>query len=255
MQLEMTPAQLAFVAAVFALAGFVKGVTGMGLPTVAIGLLATRMPTLSAIAIVIIPAILTNIWQTFVGPYLKGILVRLWPLFLGTCVGVWSGAGLLVGKFAPYATVMLGLLLMIYSFIALTGVLFHVAPRNEKWVAGVCGYLSGLIAATTGIQVFPGMPFLQSVNLQRDEFIQALGTFFTVATVAMMVNLTHSGVFTTAVAIPGGFGLVAAFAGMYLGQVLRERMHPDTFRRWFLIAMIGLGAYLAIEQLIRLHLI
>ncbi|HEU0084947.1 MAG TPA: TSUP family transporter, partial [Bradyrhizobium sp.] len=67
------------IAAVFLLAGLVKGVLGLGLPTVAMGLLAVSMPPAHAMAIVIVPAIVTNIWQTFVGPYLRDITRRLWP--------------------------------------------------------------------------------------------------------------------------------------------------------------------------------
>src|ERR1700754_2753367 len=86
---SMPLSTLLTVAAVFLLAGFVKGVIGLGLPTVAIGLLATRMPPSHAMAIVIVPAIVTNIWQTFVGPYLRDIVRRLWPLMVGTVVGIW----------------------------------------------------------------------------------------------------------------------------------------------------------------------
>ena len=71
------------IAAAFLLAGFVKGVIGLGLPTVSMGLLAVTMPPSQALAIVIVPAIVTNIWQTFVGPYLRDIIRRLWPLMVG----------------------------------------------------------------------------------------------------------------------------------------------------------------------------
>ena len=74
---------LLLIAAAFLLAGFVKGVIGLGLPTVSMGLLAVTMPPSQAIAIVIVPAIVTNIWQTFVGPYLRDIIRRLWPLMVG----------------------------------------------------------------------------------------------------------------------------------------------------------------------------
>src|SRR5436190_907184 len=84
---------LVLIAAVFALAGFIKGVIGLGLPTVSMGLLAVAMPPGQALAIVIVPAIVTNIWQTFVGPYLRDIVRRLWPLMLGTIVGIWLDAG------------------------------------------------------------------------------------------------------------------------------------------------------------------
>ena len=80
---------LLLIAAVFLLAGFVKGVIGLGLPTVSMGLLAVTMPPSHALAIVIVPAIVTNIWQTFVGPYLRDIIRRLWPLMAGTVIGIW----------------------------------------------------------------------------------------------------------------------------------------------------------------------
>ena len=99
---------LILIAAVFALAGFVKGVIGLGLPTVSIGLLAVAMPPAQALAIVIVPAIVTNIWQTFVGPYLKDIIRRLWPLMLGTAIGIRAGSGLMTGPYAGYGTVVLG---------------------------------------------------------------------------------------------------------------------------------------------------
>ena len=82
----MTESFLVLIAATFLLAGFIKGTLGLGLPTVAMGLLAVTMPPGQAIAIVIVPAIVTNIWQTFVGGYLRDIMRRLWPLMVGTVI-------------------------------------------------------------------------------------------------------------------------------------------------------------------------
>ncbi|WP_275248632.1 sulfite exporter TauE/SafE family protein [[Pseudomonas] carboxydohydrogena] len=243
------------IALVFMLAGFVKGVIGMGLPTVAIGLLATRMPPAHAIAIVIGPAIITNLWQTFGGPYFFRIVRRLWPLLLACCLGVWSGADFLSGPFAPYGTILLGLLLIVYSVISLRRPQFHVAKGKEGWIGAICGYLSGLIAAATGVQVIPAMPFIHALGMERDEFIQALGVFFTTSTVAMLFNLRSGGFLTADIALPATLGLIAALIGMYLGQVLRLRMPPETFRRWFLYSMIALGAYLAIDKIVQLNLI
>ena len=146
---------LIFIAFAFLLAGFVKGTLGLGLPTVAMGLLATTMAPGQAIAIVIVPAIVTNIWQTFVGPYLRDILRRLWPLMLGTVVGIWINAGLLTGPYAAYGTVVLGALLVIYAIVGLSRFNFKVARRHEKWVGGIVGLITGLISAATGVQVIP----------------------------------------------------------------------------------------------------
>ena len=244
---------LFLVAGVFLLAGFVKGTIGLGLPTVAMGLLATRMPPAQALAIVIVPAIVTNIWQTFVGPYLRDIVRRLWPLMIGTVIGILSGAGLMTGPYARYGTVVLGMLLVIYAIIGLTKLKFSVARRHEKWLGGIVGLVTGVISAATGVQVIPSMPFMQAIGMEKDELVQALGVFFTTATVALAFNLTGAGLLNATVAVPGGVAIAAAFAGMYLGQVLRARMDAETFRRWFLIAMMLLGIYLAGDMLAKIY--
>src|SRR5260221_3643636 len=130
---------LLFITAAFLLAGFIKGVLGLGLPTVAMGLLAVTMPPGQALAIVIVPAIITNIWQTFVGPYLRDIIRRLWPLMVGTVIGIWLNAGMLTGPYAPYATVVLGALLVLYAILGLSKFAFKVARRDEKWIGGIVG--------------------------------------------------------------------------------------------------------------------
>jgi len=240
----MTLAMLIAIAGVFLLAGFVKGVIGLGLPTVAIGLLATRMPPAQAVAIVIAPAIVTNIWQTFVGSYLRDIVRRLWPLMIGTCLGIWSGAGLMTGPYARFGTIVLGVLLVIYAVIGLRKLRFTVRPAHEPWVGGVVGVVTGLVSAATGVQVIPSMPFMQAIGMDKDELVQALGVFFTTATVALAFNLSNAGLLTVSVALPGIIAMIAAFAGMFLGQAVRAVMNAETFRRWFLIALMVLGVYL-----------
>ena len=236
---------LLLIAAAFLLAGFIKGVLGLGLPTVSMGLLAVTMPPAQALAIVIVPAIVTNIWQTFVGPYLRDIIRRLWPLMVGTVVGIWLNAGLLTGPYARYGTVVLGVLLVIYAIIGLSKFSFQVARSDEKWIGGIVGLITGVVSAATGVQVVPSMPYLQAIGMEKDELVQALGVFFTVATVALAFNLTSAGLLTAATALPGAVAMAAAFAGMFIGQAVRSRMQPEVFRRWFLIAMIFLGIYLA----------
>lgn len=236
---------LLLIAAAFLLAGFIKGVIGLGLPTVSMGLLAVTMPPSHALAIVIVPAVVTNIWQTFIGPYLRDIIRRLWPLMAGTVLGIWLNAGMLTGPYARYGTVVLGVLLVIYAIVGLSQFSFRVARSNEKWIGGIVGVMTGVVSAATGVQVIPSMPFMQAIGMEKDELVQALGVFFTVATVALAFNLTSAGLLSASTALPGAVAMAGAFAGMLIGQAVRSRLQPDAFRRWFLIAMIFLGLYLA----------
>jgi uncharacterized membrane protein YfcA len=102
-----------------------------------------------------------------------------------------------------------------------------------------------VVSAATGVQVIPSMPFMQAIGMEKDELVQALGVFFTTATVALAFNLTSAGLLTAATALPGAVAMAGAFVGMFIGQAVRSRLQPEAFRRWFLIAMILLGIYLA----------
>ena len=240
---------LLLIAAVFLVAGFVKGGLGLGLPTVAVGLLAVAMPPAQALAIVIVPAIVTNIWQTFVGPHLRGIILRLWPLMVGTVIGISLNRGMLTGPYARYGAVLIGILLVIYAVIGLSKFSFSVARKNEKWIGGIVGVVTGTVSATTGVQVLPSVPFMQAIGMEKDELVQALGVFFTVATVTLAFNLTRAGLLSAATALPGGIAMACSFVGMFIGQKVRSRMPPEAFRRWFLISMILLGVYLGVSAL------
>jgi hypothetical protein len=251
---DMSILLLTFIAAVFFLAGFVKGVIGLGLPTVSMGLLAVAMPPAQALAIVIVPGILTNVWQTFAGPYFLGIVRRLWPLLLGLAVGIWLNADMMTGPYARYGTVLIGVLLVIYAIIGLRKFVFTVPPPHEKWIGGVIGLTTGVISAATGVQVIPSMPFFQALGMKKDELIQALGVFFTVATVAQAFNLSAAGILDESTALPGVIALAFSFTGMAIGQTVRTRLEPETFRRWFLIGMIVLGIYLACVATYEIHI-
>ena len=233
------------IAAIFVFAGFIKGVIGLGLPTVSVSLLAVAMPPGQALAIVIVPAIVTNIWQTFVGPHLRDIVRRLWPLMIGTAIGIWLNAGALTGPSARYASIVLGCLLVIYAVTGLRKFAFSVAPGNEKWVGGLVGLVTGVISASSGVQVIPSVPFMQAIGMEKDELVQALGVFFTVATLALGFTLTRAGLVNSATALPGLVAMGCSFAGVFVGQAVRSKMPAEAFRRWFLVAMILLGLYLA----------
>ncbi|EPN86571.1 membrane protein, partial [Pseudomonas syringae pv. actinidiae ICMP 19101] len=68
----------ALVIGTFLLAGTVKGVIGLGLPTVAMGLLGLVMLPPQAAALLIIPSAFTNVWQLATGGSLRPLLKRLW---------------------------------------------------------------------------------------------------------------------------------------------------------------------------------
>jgi uncharacterized protein len=229
----------------FLLAGFVKGVIGMGLPTVAIGLLGLVMTPAKAAALLVVPSLVTNVWQLWTGPNLRPLLRRLWTMLCGFCFGTWAGAGALSGDHAGRASIGLGLALIVYAAIGLAAKRFVVPTRAEPWLSPLVGMATGVVAAATGVFVVPAVPYLQALNLEREELVQALGLSFTVSTVALGIVLALDGSFQPSVAAVSFFALAPALGGMFAGQWLRTRIRAETFRFCFFAGMLLLGAHLA----------
>jgi uncharacterized membrane protein YfcA len=238
-------ASVAWITLGFLLAGGVKGILGMGLPTVAVGLLSLSMPPAQAAALVIAPALFTNIWQSVAGPDFWGLMRRLWPLLVCVCLGIWAGAGVITGDTKGHAAIGLGLCLMLYAVVGLTAVHFRVPPRAEGWLAPLIGIMTGLVTGATGVFVIPAVPYLQALQIDRDRLIQALGMAFVTATLMLGVVLAQAGIFRGAVAGASLAAVAPAFIGMMLGQGVRGRIPPTVFRTCFFAGMLVLGAHLA----------
>ncbi len=240
----------AFIAATFGLAGFVKGLLGMGLPTVAMALLALAMPPAQAAALLAAPSLATNLWQLFAAPGRGASLRRLWPMMAGVLVGTLASAGILTsdhtGGRSGLATTGLGVVLALYGALGLAGVaLPKPTPRAEAWLGPGVGLATGLVTGATGVFVLPAVPWLQAIGLEKDELVQGLGLSFTVSTIALALALWRADAFPAGDAALSLLLLAPAFAGMFFGQRLRGRWDARTFRRGFFAGLLALGLYLA----------
>ncbi len=235
---------LAIVIGSFLLAGSVKGVIGMGLPTVSMGLLGLALPPAQAAALLVLPAMLTNLWQMAVGPHLARVARRLFTLQLGVCAGTWASTGVLTGTSSGLASGALGAVLVAYSVTGLLEVHFHVPRRIERWLSPAIGVATGLITGATGIFVVPAVPYLAALDQERDELIQALGLSFVVSSAALGVSLAAGGAFDKASPPAMAAALGAALAGMWIGQRFRGRLDPAVFRRSFFVGLLTVGLYM-----------
>jgi uncharacterized membrane protein YfcA len=241
----MTEVQWAVVAVAFLIAGISKGVVGMGLPPIAIGIMSFALPLSDAIAIMVIPTITTNFWQAFYGGHFRAMTKRFWPLGVSAAAGVIL-TGWVLGKVGtPAAVAWLGVVLVIYATIALLAWRPRTPRSAEGWAGPLIGVSSGAVAGVTGMAAVPFLPYMQSLELTKDELVQALGILFVIITVALAVALAGQGIFGTANVAAGIAANLPVFAGIWLGQKLRRAAQPETFRKVFLISMFAIGLHMA----------
>lgn len=228
----------------FLLAGAVKGVIGLGLPVVSLALLTASMGLPQAMALLLVPSFITNVWQAAVGGHAQTILRRIWLFLAVACCAVWFGAQALTLVDLAWLSALLGALLVLYALLSLSGLRLSIPPARELWAGPLLGAVNGLLAGMTGSFVFPGALFLQAIGLPRDQLIQALGMLFSVSTLALGVSLAGNNLLTAEL---GGLSAVAvapALVGMALGQRLRQRLSEDLFRRVFFISLLLMGLYI-----------
>jgi uncharacterized membrane protein YfcA len=244
------PVIASVICATFLLAGIVKGVTGMGLPTVAMGVLGALISPLTAASLLLIPSFVTNLWQLLAGPAVSSLLRKLWPMMLAICAGTVTGVSWLVGGDTDLTTAALGGTLVLYAGYTLFAGQLRVPARAQWWLSPLIGGATGIVTGCTGVFVIPAVPYLQALGLSRDELVQALGLSFTVSTVALAIGLGAKGAFTVEASGLSLLALGPALVGMWVGQRLRNRISPIAFRRIFLICLLLLGAQMALRPLV-----
>ncbi len=241
---------LAFVIAVFAIAGMIKGTIGLGLPAVSMALLTLLMSPFQAATLLIIPSLVTNIWQLFAEGHVLRLIRRFWRLLLGIIVGtIWSVFPTL-GQGEFQSEILLGGMLALYGAYGLFAKNMPNLAPHEKWLSPIIGYLGGAITVATGVIVIPVVPFLQSLHLKRDDLVQSLGLAFTVSTVCLAIYLYLNPV--DQMNIDWKMSLIAlipALIGMWFGTKIRYRIPEQKFRKLFFLGLVLFGSYMVLHQL------
>ena len=238
---------------IFVAAGFVKGITGMGLPTVAMGLLGTFIPLPLAAALLVIPSMVTNIWQLFSGPALIPIIKRLWPMMLCITISTIIGSAFLIYINPTWSSIGLGLALLIYAGYALFSPSFTIPKQVESWLSPCIGIITGFVTGATGVFVMPAVPYLQSLNFDKDELVQALGLSFTISTIALMVGLYIYGSYQVNQLSLSIFAVIPALVGMWLGQKIRIKISPQQFKKLFLWFLVILSLELILHPFLQIN--
>ncbi len=222
----------------------------MGLPTVAMGALGLVMAPVQAAALLVVPSLVTNVWQFIAGPSKRAVFRRFASMMLLVCLGTAVGIQFLTSGSSRWPSLALGSVLALYAAIALLLPKFRVSQTSELRLSPIIGGVTGVLAGATGVFVVPAVPYLSALGLTKDELVQALGLSFTVSTLALAVALGASGSFSPTVLAASTGAVVPALVGMFIGQRTRNRIEPAAFRKWFLVSMFFVGAYMIIRSLV-----
>lgn len=244
------PLTLLIIALTFLIAGLVKGVIGLGLPTVALGLLTATIGLQPAMALMLAPSFVTNVWQAMTGGHGRRVLIRIWPFLVAATVTIWLGASALPHVAPERLSALLGVLLIVYAATGLARPAMTVPGRFEVWLGPVTGCLNGVLTGLTGSFVVPGVLYLQAIGLPRDQLIQAMGMLFAASTAALALVLGAQRALSADLGLLSVVAIVPALAGMVLGQKVRSRLSQERFRQVFFVSLLALGLHIVLRSLL-----
>jgi len=237
-------------AVAFTLAGFVKGVVGFGFPVITLIILTLTIGLLDALAIIVIPTIVTNVWQGLSGPYLKDIAKRMWLYFLMAVIFIWFTSAYLTVINIKWPTAMLGAVLFIFALSRLLNVSVHV-PRNwERPLSIPLGAINGMLTGMTGSFMVPSVLFMQAMGFQRDMLVQAMGVFFAISIIVLAASLGRNDLISAEHVRLSLFALVPSILGLYIGRWIRLKINEERFQQVFLGSVLLLGAYISYRSVI-----
>lgn len=226
---------LALTVVVLFLGGFIKGVVGLAMPLVIVGVLPSFMPVSTVLAIIIGPILVANLWQALRTGHAVFALKRFWPTIAALMIALWFSAGLVV-HLDPHALyALIGIAILLFTVTAAIPRVPALPPKWEKWAGPVAGTLGGVMGGTTAIWAPPMMIFYVMLKMPKDEFVSAAATSWFLAAIPMTIAHTRTGVLTPDTSLMSAAACIPVFAGVLAGEVIRDRINQELFRKLVLL--------------------
>ncbi len=221
--------------------GTVKGVVGIGLPLVSLPVMATFIPIPKAIALLLLPSFATSVWQTFRGGLFVPSVRRFWPLLLGMAIGTPISVRMLATFDVHVLYLILGTIVAVFAVLLHRSMVLPVAARAEPWAAPVVGAASGLVGGLSMLFGPVYAMYLAGLKLGKEHFVAAIALANVWATLVLATSMARFNLFGGTDFAASLMALIPSFAGLSIGQWLRNHINEDLFRKTLAAVLFVIG--------------
>lgn len=232
--------------AVFAyfIGGAVKGALGLGMPVTAVSLMCLVADARTAVLLVLIPIIATNLWQIMRSGQEFLVYQKYWKLALSMTVILLGTSGLAAVVSVESVTLFLGAAVVLFSCMSLWIKLPAIPDSMDSKAQLIAGVSAGVLGGISGLVVVPLTAYFTARNLDKETFIAHTSPFFLLGGFLLVASYTSNGLFTLDVAICSLALVVPAVAGVVIGECIRRFMPDQQFRRFVLFVFLVMGVNL-----------
>jgi uncharacterized membrane protein YfcA len=232
---------LAWCVVSLAVAGVVKGVLGIGIPLVSISLLSMAVPVPFAVALLPIPMLVANVWQSARGGYFGYTVRRFWPLLLAMLAGVALGAQFLVVADPRMLDVLVGVAVVVFTVTTFLDFRLSVPAGAERVIGVAAGAVGGALGGVSTLFGPPIVMFLVALGLDKDRFVGCVSTIYLFCSIALLAAFTGVDFLGPGEWLRSALAALPLLAGMLLGQTLRGRADEALFRRLLMVVLLLSG--------------
>ena len=238
----ISPELIGIISAAICLGGFVKGVTGIGLPIVTIAVLTNVLEPLTTFAILVAPIFVTNLWQAITAKNWKGPLSRFPIMILMLVICLFIGVQLAIGLKREVLILVLGISVTIFSASTLLKPLKHSLSRStERWLGPLAGAVGGILGGLTTIWGPPMLMFLILLKLDKETWVQTVGVIWFIGSIPLTFAYWKVGILNAEIALVSLLACIPGMVGIWLGETIRYRINPDTFKKILLATLFVIG--------------
>jgi len=240
--LGLDPYVLAIVGVAIGAGGFVKGITGIGLPIVAIAILLNFLGPKATLASLVGPILMTNLWLVFTSGDLREPLRRFWPMIGCFVVFLFVGARLVVTLDERVLFGLLGTCVTLFAAISLLQPRArNLAPARDRWAGPLAGMVGGLLGGISTMWGPPIIMYLVWLELDKETWIRTVGLIWFMGSVPLAIAYWQNGILDADTIPLSAFACLPAMAGLFAGVVVRRRIAQETFSKVLLAALIVIG--------------
>lgn len=232
---------IVLIAATLFFGGLVKGIIGIGLPIVTIVILSNFLPLHSVLALIVVPLVMTNLWQAVATGNLLQPLRRFWPMTLCLLVFVWASAQLVVELDPRTLYGVLGLVVILFSVSDLIHPTWQLPRSAEVWAGPLAGALGGILGGVSTIWGPPMTIYMVLLRLPKEEFVRTVGLVWFAGSIPLLLAFIDNGLLDGETIWLSASACIPAFAGLALGQRIRQGINQERFRKFLLVGLFVIG--------------
>jgi len=220
------------------LSGSVKGVFGIGFPVVAMAILPLFITPISAITVIALPIVVTNIQQLFSEKEWRHIIIKYRYMALFMLLASFLSSQILTQISVDLITAIIGFALALFAIYSLFNFTLPITTHSSWQI--IAGASSGLLSGMTGIQS-TAIIYFASLDISRDEFVGAVGYIFLVGGLGLSIGLINSNFLNSSTVMLSLFGVLFSVVGFKLGSLLRPYIHSELFKKLLFLLMLIIG--------------